>query len=336
MHLSDFQYDLPDERIAQVPIDPRDASRLLLAADNSDHVFNELPDLLNPADLVVVNDTRVRHARLIGSKRETGGSVEVLLLGANTEGRWEGLIKPARRIRVGTQLEFGNILATVTTEPVDGRVLLEMTGTEDLEAAIEEFGSVPLPPYITTALHDPNRYQTIFADHIGSAAAPTAGLHFTDSVIAALNARGIGVTTVELQVGLATFRPISARNIEEHHMHEERFNIPAATAELITATRETGGRVVAVGTTVVRALESVGKPDGTVEAGGGVTDLYLMPGATFNVVDRLVTNFHMPGSSLLVLLAAFMGAGWRSSYEVALERRYRFLSFGDAMLCDRV
>ena len=335
MHLADFQYALPDEQIAQVPIEPRDASRLLLTSDNSDHPFTDLSRLLDPGDLVVVNDTRVRHARLIGNKSGTGGAVEVLLLGALADGRWEGLFRPARRIHAGTELEFGNISATVVTEPVDGRALLEMASSEDIEVAIEDVGAVPLPPYITTELTDRGRYQTIFADQTGSAAAPTAGLHFTDRVIAGLAARGIRMTTVELQVGLATFRPITVPEIEEHRMHEERFSVSESTADLVTATRAHGGRVVAIGTTVVRALESVGNADGTIEAGSGSTDLYLMPGARFNVVDRLVTNFHMSGSSLLVLLAAFMGSRWRESYTVALDRGYRFLSFGDAMLCDR-
>lgn len=335
MDLSDFQYELPERAIAQTPIEPRHASRLLRVADMSDHTFLDLPESLDPGDLVIVNRTRVRHARLIGVKHPTGGAVEALLLGRLADGSWDALVKPARRIRTGTVMEFGGIEAVAVSDPVHGLLRLDLSSQDDIEAAISGTGEVPLPPYITTTLADPSRYQTIFADRVGSAAAPTAGLHFTDAVVQGLRDRGIEMASIELEVGIGTFRPISTARIEDHVMHTERYDVTAETADSVASARERGGRVVAIGTTVVRTLETVGTPDGLITPGRGESDLYLTPGSRFNVVDRLVTNFHLPGSSLLVLLAAFMGPGWRGVYETALERGYRFLSFGDAMLCDR-
>ena len=335
MDRSDFLYDLPEDAIAQTPVEPRHASRLLNARDLSDHTFLDLPELLDPGDLVVVNRTKVRHARLVGRKDPTGGVVEALLLGRLADGGWDALVKPARRIRSGTRLRFGGIEGEVSSDPVEGRVRLHLSSEDDIESAIAGEGQIPLPPYITTALAEPGRYQTIFADRVGSAAAPTAGLHFTDAVVEALARRGVELASVDLQVGLGTFRPITVDRIEDHRMHSERYEVPAAAAEAIEAVRLRGGRVVAVGTTVVRTLETAAAGAGRVEAGTGVTDLYLTPGSPFRVVDRLVTNFHLPGSSLLVLLSAFMGDRWREVYETALARNYRFLSFGDAMICDR-
>lgn len=335
MDLTDFLYDLPDDAIAQTPVEPRHSSRLLRVGDMSDHTFVELPDLLEPGDLVVVNRTRVRHARLLGEKDPTGGRVEALLLGRLADGSWEALVKPARRLREGTRLRFGPIDGEVLTDPVDGRVRLALASPMEIEAAIAGHGQIPLPPYIEATLDEPSRYQTIFADRVGSAAAPTAGLHFTESVVAGLAERGVSIASVDLQVGLGTFRPITSERIEDHVMHSERFEVSDAAADAVGRARRRGGDVVAIGTTVVRTLETCATDDGGIVPGTGSTDLYLTPGATFRVVDRLVTNFHLPGSSLLVLLAAFMGEGWREAYEVALERGYRFLSFGDAMLCDR-
>ena len=335
MRLSDFQYELPESSIAQTPVEPRDSSWLLDTTTMLDHRFSDLPDLLEPGDLVVVNDTRVRHARLLGHKRETGGKVEVLILGMLPDGTWEALIRPARRIATGVMLVLSGLPATVASDPVDGRVRLRFEDDADVEAALDQVGEVPLPPYITTPLDQPERYQTIYAERTGSAAAPTAGLHFTDSVVWGLEERSIEMTSVELQVGLGTFRPISVDDVTQHAMHAEWFHVSDAAAEAVDRARARGGRVVAIGTTVVRTLESVAAGGGRIEPGSGETNLYLTPGATFNVVDRLVTNFHLPGSSLLVLLAAFMGPGWRAAYETAVHRGYRFLSFGDAMLCDR-
>ncbi len=335
MHLSDFQYDLPESSIAQTPVEPRDSSWLLDTTTMRDHRFSDLPALLEPGDLVVVNNTRVRHARLLGHKRETGGRVEVLLLGMLVDGTWEALIRPARRIAPGVELVFGGLSAAVDSVPVDGRVRLRFGQDADVEAVLDQVGEVPLPPYITAPLEQPERYQTIYADRTGSAAAPTAGLHFTDDVIRGLQERSIEMASVELQVGLGTFRPIAVDDVTQHAMHAERFQVSEAAADAVDHARARGGKVVAIGTTVVRTLESVAAGDGRIEPGSGETNLYLTPGATFNVVDRLVTNFHLPGSSLLVLLAAFMGPSWRAVYETAVHRGYRFLSFGDAMLCDR-
>lgn len=335
MKTSEFDYSLPHDAIAQTPVEPRDAARLLVVANLEDRRFHELPTLLNPGDLVVVNDTRVRAARLHGTKARTGGRVEVLLLDHRADGQWVALVKPARRIHLGDSIHFGDIEATVTAEPEGGRVTLLLDAPTDIEEAIEAHGETPLPPYITTELADPGRYQTVYAAHTGSAAAPTAGLHVTRGVLDGLAARSVGLARIELQVGLGTFRPIATDAIEDHEMHSEWVSIPRATSEAIRSTRRSGGAVVAIGTTVVRALESRAGTGG-VEPGEGATDLFITPGFEFAVVDRLVTNFHLPRSSLIVMVAAFMGPSWRRAYDVALGRGYRFLSFGDAMLADRL
>lgn len=331
MDVGSFRYDLPEEAIAQRPLEPRDAARLLDTRDLTDHRFSDLPSLLEPGDLVVVNDSRVRRARLVGRRVGTGGSVELLLLSRLQDGRWEALVSPARRIRPGVEIRVGETLVTVTEGPTEGRVLVVFDDERDLDA----IGSVPLPPYITTELADPERYQTIYSQRVGSSAAPTAGLHFTPAVLQALERKGIPVVSVELQVGLGTFQPIKTCQIEDHVMHQEWCAVPPPTADAIAGTRASGGRVVAIGTTTVRTLETFAREDGTVAPGEGETDLYLMPGSRLRVVDLLVTNFHVPGSSLLVMLAAVMGEEWRKAYTTALERNYRFLSFGDAMLCAR-
>jgi S-adenosylmethionine:tRNA ribosyltransferase-isomerase len=333
MRTADFCYDLPEDAIAQSAIEPRDSSRLLDTRDLSDHRFSALPALLREGDLVVLNRTRVRRARLHGTK-DTGGAVEALLLGPDGGGRWEALVRPARRIRVGTEISIGATTATVVAGPDDGRVLLEAT-VGSFEAAMGEVGEVPLPPYFHGTLADPERYQTVFADREGSAAAPTAGLHVTEGVVAGLAAAGVSTAYVDLDVGLDTFRPISADRLEDHAMHSERWQVDADAAAAVAAARARGGRIVAVGTTVVRTLESAAGDDGTVTAGEGRTDLFITPGHRFRCVDLLVTNFHVPGSTLVVLVAAFMGERWRRAYESALERGYRFLSFGDAMLAER-
>lgn len=335
MRLDDFTYDLPPSAIAQRPVEPRDTSRLLDTSKMADHTFSDFPDLVDPGDLVVVNNTRVRHARLIGHRHATGGKVEALILSPHSDGRWEALVKPAKKLAVGSRLVFGSLECVVESAPNDGIVMLRFESDVDIESQLAATGQIPLPPYIRATLDRPERYQTIFADQVGSAAAPTAGLHFTDNVFSGLTERGIEVASVELQVGIGTFRPITTDDVAAHVMHAERYSVSDETAEAVAACRARGGKVVAVGTTVVRTLESVSRGGGEIDAGSGETDLYLLPGATFQVVDRLLTNFHMPGSSLLVLLAAFMGSGWREVYETALERGYRFLSFGDAMLCDR-
>lgn len=333
--ITDFDYYLPPSAIAQTPASPRDASRLLDTRDGTDHRFAELVSLLVPGDLVIVNQTRVRAARLHGVKRETGGAVEALLLRRIDPDRWEALVKPARRLRAGSLVDFGAIQARLLSDPVDGIATLSLEAAGDIEEAVERHGEVPLPPYIDAVLDDPGRYQTIFATRPGSAAAPTAGLHFTPGVVDSLVDAGIEMAAVDLEVGLATFRPIATESIEDHVMHSEVFEVSEATAAAVASCRARGGRVIAVGTTTVRVLETQREPGGLIRPGRGETSLYLRPGSRFGVVDGLVTNFHLPRSSLVVLIAAFMGPGWREAYDSALSRGYRFLSFGDAMYCER-
>lgn len=282
----------------------------------------------------MINETRVRAARLRGTRRGTGGSVELLILERLDGDRWEALARPARRLRPGVVVDFETFSATVDSDPVHGRVEV-IIHAADAEEAIATDGSIPLPPYFTGALADPERYQTVFAATPGSAAAPTAGLHFTGDVLDRLASRDISIATVDLHVSLDTFRPMTVTEVEDHEMHSEWCSVSAATAHAIADARDRRGRVVAVGTTVVRSLEAMADGDGGVEAGERRTNLFLKPGSSFTVVDLLVTNFHLPGSTLLVLLAGFMGDGWKAAYETALRRRYRFLSFGDAMLAER-
>lgn len=300
----------------------------------SDHVFLDLADLLDPDDLLVVNETRVRAARLFGRRRETGGAIELLILEEHPDGSWDALARPARRLRPGVILDFDGFHAEVLSDPEAGRVRVSLE-TQHAESVIAAAGTMPLPPYFAGELDDPERYQTMFATKPGSAAAPTAGLHFTEEVTRRLDEKGIRIARVDLHVSLDTFRPMTVDEVEDHSMHSEWCAIPSETATAIESTRERAGRVVAVGTTVVRTLETFATASGLVEAGEGRTDLFLRPGSPIRVVDLLVTNFHMPGSTLLVLLAAFMGDGWREAYRHALEREYRFLSFGDAMLAMR-
>jgi S-adenosylmethionine:tRNA ribosyltransferase-isomerase len=331
---ADFDYDLPAAAIAQEPIEPRDAARLLDCRDMSDRHFTDLPTLLEPGDLVVVNRTRVRRGRLAGTRADTGGAVELLVLG--TDGTtWRALARPSRRLRPGVEISVGpNLAATVVSGPVDGVVGLELApgGGLTAEQAIEAAGAVPLPPYFTGELADPERYQTIFAATAASAAAPTAGLHFTDGVMAGLAARSIAVAEIDLEVGLDTFRPIASAVVEDHKIHTERVRVSPSAVAAVAAARHRHGRVVAVGTTVVRALESAADGAGGVTEFDAPTDLFIIPGYRFTVVDGLVTNFHMPSSTLIVLVAAFMGKAWRQAYATALQRGYRMLSFGDAMM----
>jgi len=334
MRVSDFTYPLPESAIAQEPIEPRHDSRLLDTRDLSDHRFLDLPSLLQPDDLVVVNETRVRAARLLGKRRDSGGVVELLILTARPDGLWEALARPSRRLRPGIEIEFEGLTALIVERPDEGVVVVDLDAP-DVEAAMAAAGEIPLPPYFKGKLAAPDRYQTMFARLLGSAAAPTAGLHFTDEVVAGLERRGIGISTVDLHVGIDTFRPMTVEMVEDHRMHAEWCSVPAATVDAVSATRERGNAVVAIGTTVVRALESSVGPDGVLRPGTRETDLFLRPGFPFHVVDTLVTNFHVPGSTLMVLVAAFMGERWRDAYRHALDGGYRFLSFGDAMLARR-
>ncbi|MDH3605705.1 MAG: tRNA preQ1(34) S-adenosylmethionine ribosyltransferase-isomerase QueA [Acidimicrobiia bacterium] len=328
MRSEDFDYELPATAIAQQPAEPRDASRLLVvAAPLVDTTFAALTEYLGPGDLLVRNATRVRAARLRGV-RPTGGAVELLLLDRRGD-EWTALAKPARKLKPGMKLDFGELRAEVITPAEDGqvRVRLETSVTADVEEVIGAVGTVPYPPYVEEGPSDAERYQTVYATEVGSAAAPTAGLHFTPALLGRLDHRGVAVADVFLDIGLDTFRPITAPSIEQHVMHSEHYAVPPATWEAITRTQSGGGRVVAVGTTVVRTLESAAV---TGELSGS-TDLFVQPGYRLRVVDALITNFHMPRSSLLVLLAAML-PNWREVYAHALAEGYRFLSFGDAML----
>jgi len=328
--VADFRYDLPEEAVAQSAVEPRHDSRLLDTRDMTDRRFLELAEMLAPGDLLVVNETRVRAARLNGVRRGTGGRVELLILGRGRDGAWEAAARPARRLRPGAVIEFDALTATVATAPERG--VVEVTfDVADVERAFEAVGAVPLPPYFRGRLADPDRYQTMFAAAPGSAAAPTAGLHFTDEVVTRLKRRRVEIARVDLHVSLGTFRPMTADNVEDHRMHSEWCAISESAAAAVNAAR----KVIAVGTTVVRTLESLADGPGRVRAGSHHTDLFLRPGAEIQVTDAVITNFHMPGSTLVALVAAFMGDRWRGAYGAALERGYRFLSFGDAMYAER-
>ncbi len=325
-----FDYDLPPEAVAQEPAEPRDSARLLtsLAGELLDRRVSDLPELLAPGDLLVVNDTKVLPARLRLTK-PTGGAVEVLLLEPTGQpNQWQALVRPGRRVKPGQVLladgvEVAEVGPAVDREAEDGRRLVTLRDP----AVIDERGEVPLPPYITQALDDPDRYQTVYARHPGSVAAPTAGLHLTPEILERLQANGVGVARVELRVGLGTFRPITESRVADHRMHTERYRVSPEVWDQVRSAQ----RVVAIGTTVVRTLESVAAT-GALE---GTTDLFISRGYRFAVVDSLMTNFHVPRSSLLVLLDAFMGPGWKDWYRHALAADYRLLSFGDAMLVDR-
>jgi len=330
-----FDYDLPEARIAQSPVEPRDSSRLLRCEPLEDRIFWDLPALLRADDLLVVNRTRVRSARLRGHKVPSGGAVELLLLRRVDDTRWEALIRPARRVREGTTVDLGDLSSEILTTPDRGRVVLTLEARDgDVEAAIARCGEVPLPPYIHGVLADPERYQTVFAKNVGSAAAPTAALHFTSDLLDRLAETGVEIAEVELEVGLDTFRPIGTDRISDHRMHAEQWELPEATAAAVAETRGRGGRVVAVGTTVVRTLESASSGLGLVAAGRGDTDLFISPGYRMKVVDAVLTNFHAPRTTLIVMIAALLGDRWRELYQHALANGYRFLSFGDAMFIE--
>ena len=331
METARFDYDLPEHAIAQHPVEPRDRARLLVdrgpGAAPEHAAVADLPRFVGPGDLVVVNRTRVLRARLHLAK-PTGGSVEVLLLEPRDDtGGWEALVRPSRRVPPGTRLEAGPDLAVVVGDRLDDGRRAVTVETDDLHAALDRHGELPLPPYIHEPLADAGRYQTVFADRPGSVAAPTAGLHLTDAVLDGIRAAGAGVAHVDLRVGLGTFRPIVADDVEDHDMHEERYDGPDETWDAC----QRADRVLAVGTTTVRALESAA----ALGQRSGRTGLFLRPGSEFRVVDRLLTNFHLPRSSLLVLVEAFAGPHWRDLYATALADGYRFLSFGDAMLLSR-
>ena len=330
---SDFDYDLSKTAIAQHAIEPRDAARLLVASTLDDLTFTDLPSLLDPGDVIVVNETRVRAARLRATK-PTGGVVEVLLTKRRDETTWDAMVRPARKIRAGQTMVAGPVSVTVLTDPDRGVVVVTITGDGDTDDLLPTIGEVPLPPYFHGRLEDDERYQTMFSKTMGSAAAPTAALHFTAKVVAALADRGVQFARVDLEVGLDTFRPMDDGPIEGHRMHRERYRIPEATATTIAAARDRGNRVVAIGTTVIRTLETAASEDGELHPGSGESDLFIKPGYAFRAFDAAVTNFHAPRTTLLVLIAAILGERWRAVYDHALASEYRFLSFGDAMFVE--
>lgn len=326
-----FDYELPRERIAQSAVEPRDTSRLLIARDLSEVRFCQLPELLDTGDLIVVNTTRVRHARLAGTRADTGGRVEILLTRRFDDARWEALVRPARRLRTGVTITVGDRTCRLLTDPVDGVATVGFDRTDGLDEMIETHGRLPLPPYFSGSLDDDERYQTVFARRTGSAAAPTAALHFTDDLVANLGAMGVNLAHVELEVGLDTFRPMAPGSIEDHVIHTETVHVGRDAAAAVAATHAEGGRVIAVGTTVVRSLESAAVGAGVVQPYHGPTDLFITPGYRCRVVDAVITNFHAPRTTLIVLIAALMGERWRTVYDHALAHGFRFLSFGDAM-----
>ncbi len=326
-----FDYDLPPDRIAQAAIEPRDAARLLIAGDLTEMPFRRLPDLLDPGDLIVVNTTRVRRARLVGTRVDTGGTVEILVTRRIDDDQWEGLARPARRLRAGVAIALAGRTCTLLTDPRDGVVTMTFDPRSGVEEAIETHGRVPLPPYFTGELADDDRYQTMFASRLGSAAAPTAALHFTDAVVRACEAHGVRFASVELEVGLDTFRPMASDDLDRHEIHTEAVHVGDDAVDAVGAARERGGRVIAVGTTVIRALETAAAGEGRIEAFHGPTDLFITPGHRFSVIDGAITNFHAPRTTLIVLVAAMLGDRWRDVYDHAIAAGFRFLSFGDAM-----
>ena len=337
MKKSDFYYDLPEELIAQNPLKQRDASRLMLLDKQSgamDHRhFYELPQLLQPGDCLVLNDSRVLPARLIG-QRASGGSVELVLLRDLGDDCWECLSRPGRKTRPGTELFFGNGELSAVVEQVaeGGNRIVRFRYQGIFLEILERLGKMPLPPYIKAELEDSERYQTVYSRELGSAAAPTAGLHFTPELLDEIREMGVQICTVTLHVGLGTFRPVKEEEIEDHPMHSEFCMIPESTAEIINRTKRSGHRVIAVGTTSCRTLESFAREDGTLEASSGWTDIFIYPGYRFRCIDALVTNFHLPESTLIMLVSALAGREHiLDAYREAVREKYRFFSFGDAM-----
>ena len=339
MKLSDFMYDLPEARIAQTPVEPRDHSRLMVIHRDTGAIehrhFYDIIDYLNPGDCLVINETKVIPARLYG-ERPTGGAVEVLLLKQLGPKRWETLVRPGKKLKPGAEVLFGDgrlKCRVLETTDVGGRIV-EFECEGSFEAALDALGEMPLPPYIHEKLQDRDRYQTVYAKQDGSAAAPTAGLHFTPGLMDRIRARGVDIVPVLLHVGLGTFRPVKVENIEEHEMHSEYFEVTREAADRVNAARARGGRIIAVGTTSVRTLESAAD-GGRLVSKRGDTNIFIKPGYRFQLVDALITNFHLPGSTLIMLVSAL----WDrerilEAYKTAVENEYRFFSFGDAMLIE--
>ena len=336
---SDFYYELPPELIAQDPLEDRSASRLMVldreTGKVSHHVFREITSFLEPGDCLVLNDTKVIPARLLGVREETGGAVEVLLLKRRERDVWETLVKPGKKARPGTRLVFGDgrLVGEVTDVVEEGNRLIRFSYEGIWEEVLDSLGEMPLPPYITHKLQDKNRYQTVYAKYEGSAAAPTAGLHFTQQLLEELKEKGIETVYVTLHVGLGTFRPVKAENLRDHHMHAEYYQISRKAAEKINQAKENGHRVICVGTTSCRTLESACNENGRLEECCGDTDIFIYPGYRFRALDGLITNFHLPESTLVMLVSALAGRERvLAAYDEAVRERYRFFSFGDAML----
>lgn len=339
MKTHDFYYDLPKERIAQTPVEPRDHSRLLVmdrftGAMEHRH-FYDIVDYLRPGDLLVINDSRVLPARLYGVKEDTGAHMELLLLEQKGNQVWECLAKPGKKAKPGTKLIFGNGLLTgeVVEVKEDGNRMVQFTCDGNFYSVLDQIGQMPLPPYITEKLQDKERYQTVYSKELGSAAAPTAGLHFTPELMDKIRAMGVDFASVTLHVGLGTFRPVKAEEVTDHKMHSEHCLLPQETADKILKTKANGGRVIAVGTTSCRTLESVATFTGQIQPWEGYTDIFIYPGYEFKVLDGLITNFHLPESTLIMLVSAFAGREHiLHAYEEAVKLEYRFFSFGDACL----
>ena len=337
MKTHDFWYDLPEELIAQTPLEKRDTSRLLVMNRKTGQIkhqhFYDIIDYLKPGDCLVMNDSRVLPARLLGH-RPTGGAVELLLLRDLGDKKWECLAKPGRKLQAGQEVVFGNgeLTATVVAVQDDGNRVVEFHYEGIFLEVLEQLGKMPLPPYIKAELQDQERYQTVYSKNVGSAAAPTAGLHFTNDLLEKIRTKGIKTAFVTLHVGLGTFRPVKAEEISEHHMHSELCMISEETARILNETKREGGRVICVGTTSCRTLESLVNEDGSFEEKAKWTEIFIFPGYTFKAMDGLITNFHLPESTLVMLVSAFAGREHvLSAYEEAVKERYRFFSFGDAM-----
>ncbi|MBE6845465.1 MAG: tRNA preQ1(34) S-adenosylmethionine ribosyltransferase-isomerase QueA [Ruminococcus sp.] len=339
MKKSDFYYNLPEKLIAQTPVEPRNSSRLMKINRETGEIvhsrFYNLCDYLKKGDLLVLNNSRVLPARLYGTKKGTGSNIEFLLLEQRGDKLWEIICRPGKKAKVGAEFIFGDgkLTATVTEVKDDGNRVVKFDCEGSFFAALDEIGQMPLPPYITEKLEDKERYQTVYSKELGSAAAPTAGLHFTEEMLDEIKAMGVDIAYVTLHVGLGTFRPVKEDDILDHKMHSEHYEMSTETAEKINSTKKNGGRVIAVGTTSCRTLESMELENGLVKAGEGYTDIFIYPGYKFKLLDGLVTNFHLPESTLIMLVSAFAGyENTMNAYKTAVEEKYRFFSFGDAMV----
>lgn len=339
MKVSDFDFDLPEELIAQHPLEKRDASRLMVLDKNTGNIehrsFHDVIEYLNEGDTLVLNNTRVMPARLIGEKEETGGKIEFLLLKRLEGDKWECLAKPGKRAKIGQNFVFGDgkLKCKVVDIIEEGNRIIEFSYDGIFEQVLDELGEMPLPPYITEKLDDKERYQTVYSKEKGSAAAPTAGLHFTNELLEEIKAKGVNIACLTLHVGLGTFRPVKVEDINEHIMHSEFYHLDKENADLINETKKRGNKVIAVGTTSTRTLETIGDENGFVREQSGWTDIFLYPGYKYKVIDELITNFHLPESTLIMLVSALAGKeNVMNAYNTAVKERYRFFSFGDSML----